>query len=1403
MCFKDTFVFFTETCLKGGPSGKLPNELFKDLLKNNLHAVFLWVWLLMLTYPVYSQTSYTWNGSVSNAWTNTSNWTPNTGFPGASDHVVVVAGTPNSLVLDINRNIINFTITGGTFDLNGLSLTINGNTTFSAGTINYGSITVPSATSATLGASTGSMIFGASLNLISSTLTVRNTTFNNTVSLRKTGASNDSWVGNNTFQQAATIHLSGSGYIRHANSTRDIFNGDLTLKNTGTGILNMAYNGSTGTQFNGNLILENSNTGGIRFGQSTGTCTLANTKTISIGGAGYSSSGGLYLRRFTQIGTTAQTFTLGGTARLYLQTGTVFNANVQFTAPRLFINGATYNGTAQLTKSGASADAGSGGNIFQQDLTLTNLGSGYLQLNGTGNDVYNGNVIISSTAAGGIRFGQGTGTCTLASGKSISIGAGGFSSTGYFYLRNFKQLGTATQTLVLTGTTRFYLQVGCVFNGPVSFTAPQMFLNGATFNNTALLQKSGASNNVGIGGNVFQQDVTIVNSGTGYFQSNSTGNDSFNGNLILSNTNTGGIRLGQSTGTNTLANTKTISIGAGGYSSSGPLYIRNFNQIGGTAQTLVMTGTAPLYLQSGVTFNGNVNFTASQIFLNGSKYLGTAIFQKTGATDNAGTGGNRFYQDVTFTNSGAGFLQTNGAANDTFNGNITVNSTAAGGIRFGQGAGFCYLDASKTISIGAGGFSSSGGLYLRRFIQSGAIPLTLTLSGTSRLHLESGTQFLGDVNFSAPQIYLNGATYFGLATIQKTGATGNPGTGGNIFHQNLTLTNSGSGYLQLNGAGNDTFYQNVIINNTSSGGIRFGQNAGICWLASGKTITIGAGGYSSSGALYLRNFRQQGSTPQNLNLSGTAAFYLQTGSIFNADVDFRAAQMYLNGARYKGISLLEKKGSGTNSSTGGNIFDSTVTIRNISTGTFRLCNNSPDTFYGNATFVQTGSGALQPCYSFNSVFYRNISTNGTTTAITFGANTGIVVLQGNYLQSLEGSASRIPVFRRLTLAKDSFFQLNVPLNISIALTLNTGKIISSITNKITLTSTATTTIGNASSYVNGPMVRTQAAVGPVALHFPIGSNLQWSPAVLTATHSSTTSATYQAMVVEASPASLGYTNPMTIANVSTIRYWQFARQNVANFTSGTMQLYYQSDDSVADPSNLRIVKNNNPVSTQWYDIGGSGTGAPTGSITSSGSPTAFNSFPSTSSNIFALGNVVGGSNPLPVNLVSFKASCNQNQIELKWTTASEVNNKMFRIWYASNQRPFALIDSIEGAGNSSNIMSYSFIHNPENEEGHYYRLEQVDFDGKNTIFDPIFAPCTLSKEGVKLFPNPANQSLNIESDIAVQPYQIQDMFGRVLLTHILNAGNNTITVSELKSGYYNLVYYRNGTLNYQSFIIAR
>src|SRR5688500_17617529 len=96
------------------------------------------VWLFVCLATLGFATTYTWNGVTSTNYAASTNWTPN-GVPGNTDSITIVTGS-NNVLLDQNRTIGRFTMTSGTFNLNGFEFTINDQSTYTAGTISNGTI---------------------------------------------------------------------------------------------------------------------------------------------------------------------------------------------------------------------------------------------------------------------------------------------------------------------------------------------------------------------------------------------------------------------------------------------------------------------------------------------------------------------------------------------------------------------------------------------------------------------------------------------------------------------------------------------------------------------------------------------------------------------------------------------------------------------------------------------------------------------------------------------------------------------------------------------------------------------------------------------------------------------------------------------------------------------------------------------------------------------------------------------------------------------------------------------------------------------------------------------------------------------------------------------------------------
>src|SRR6185437_14690747 len=485
--------------------------------------------LMTLLCAVRAQTSYTWNGSLSSAWTTAGNWTPN-GIPGSADNVTIVTGS-NTCQLTASQSIGNFTLTSGALDLGGTTLTINGATvTFTKGTVQNGTVAIPAA--ATTSFTTGPTVMNCPVTITSATISLKNTTFQQTLSITKTGSSNDASPGGNVFNGVVTVTNAGSGTLYLANGAGDQFNANATFNNTGSASLMIAHNStnnsfngltslnnassvggiyvswySAGTQFNKNIAVTSTNGQGVLFcgGNTTASATLAAGDSIYIDAAGFS-IGQLSLRQFSQSDATPLNFNLTGTAALVFGSSSTFLGTVTSSSPALSFNGATFNGVSSFTKTGATGDWSNGGNTFNAACSITNSGGSYLVLgngnpdtwnsdvtftdngserllpgwNSTGNQ-FNGNIYVNTAgSAQGIQFcgGNTTSTATLAAGKTILAGTTGLTA-GYLYLKQFTQLGSTAINLTGTGSAAMYLGPSSTFGGAITVTAPDIFPQGA------------------------------------------------------------------------------------------------------------------------------------------------------------------------------------------------------------------------------------------------------------------------------------------------------------------------------------------------------------------------------------------------------------------------------------------------------------------------------------------------------------------------------------------------------------------------------------------------------------------------------------------------------------------------------------------------------------------------------------------------------------------------------------------------------------------------------------------------------------------------------------------------------------------------------------------------------------
>ena len=180
---------------------------------------------------------------------------------------------------------------------------------------------------------------------------------------------------------------------------------------------------------------------------------------------------------------------------------------------------------------------------------------------------------------------------------------------------------------------------------------------------------------------------------------------------------------------------------------------------------------------------------------------------------------------------------------------------------------------------------------------------------------------------------------------------------------------------------------------------------------------------------------------------------------------------------------------------------------------------------------------------------------------------------------------------------------------------------------------------------------------------------------------------------------------------------------------------------------------------------------------------------------------------LPVKISYFEAKKVNDNVKLVWITSSEINNKGFDIQRSVNGKTFETIAFVKGEGNSNNNVIYSSIdENPfaiNQVQKLYYRLNQIDFDGKSTL-SPIKEVSINDAigDGISIYPNPFSNELTIETlntENTISTVQIIDISGRILIsqTEAVTIGLGTIKLSNtsnLAAGIYLVKINTNGVV---------
>ncbi|NNJ55459.1 MAG: T9SS type A sorting domain-containing protein, partial [Bacteroidia bacterium] len=378
---------------------------------------------------------------------------------------------------------------------------------------------------------------------------------------------------------------------------------------------------------------------------------------------------------------------------------------------------------------------------------------------------------------------------------------------------------------------------------------------------------------------------------------------------------------------------------------------------------------------------------------------------------------------------------------------------------------------------------------------------------------------------------------------------------------------------------------------------------------------------------------------------------------------------------------------------------------------------------------------------------------------------------GTGASTISGTADSI-VMNELKTSKTGGAQttLSIPVIITGNLEMNSGNFLTDATNLLIINDNATASSGSDTSFVVGPMKK----IGNDTFDFPLGDSIVWARLGISAPSSVTDEFTAQYHFQ-------GFTDTLTMAtsptpvlnNVSSMEYWTCDR--TVGSSNVKVELYWQNRflsgvDSVN--ADLVVARWNG---TAWENAGQSiAQGDFMGSVTSN-TVTSFSPF--------TLGSLNYGFNYLPVEFLSFEAELNDNKtVDLRWETASEINNDFFIIERSIDGIDFDEIERVDGAGTSTKALSYKIVDYNPVLGINYYRIKQIDFDGNSSYSNIEFVQVTNSLNEVLIYPNPANDVLNIELNAKNGNILVYSQLGILLESRVIKNGVTSLDISNYSSG---------------------
>ncbi|TAK35083.1 MAG: T9SS type A sorting domain-containing protein [Saprospiraceae bacterium] len=176
---------------------------------------------------------------------------------------------------------------------------------------------------------------------------------------------------------------------------------------------------------------------------------------------------------------------------------------------------------------------------------------------------------------------------------------------------------------------------------------------------------------------------------------------------------------------------------------------------------------------------------------------------------------------------------------------------------------------------------------------------------------------------------------------------------------------------------------------------------------------------------------------------------------------------------------------------------------------------------------------------------------------------------------------------------------------------------------------------------------------------------------------------------------------------------------------------------------------------------------------------------------------------LPVEISAFSARLVSNAILLNWATASETNNEGFFVERSFDANNWELAGFVPGHGTSLEVRQYSFADGAVFSGTTYYRLKQVDFDGRFEYSKVVSVNKNKDAGSLSIYPNPAADYLYFTKGVDGE-ILFYNLPGQLLLRQTFESPQDGVDISSLGNGQYILLANGNdGKVRSARFVVER